>query len=109
MVPELYKDIGSGLNENRCQFKKLLARLPDRDVNTVVVKYRDRLSRYGFGTFESYCNSLGVGVVVMEGRESKEFEQEFSEDIIALIASFSARPYGRRGGRARKEKRAKKP
>jgi len=38
----------------------------------------------------------------------KEFEQEFSEDIIALIASFSARLYGRRGGRARKEKRAKK-
>lgn len=108
LVPELYKDIGSGLNENRKQFRKLLARLPDKDVNTVVVEYKDRLSRYGFGTFESYCNSLGVDVVVMEDRESKEFEQEFSEDIIALIASFSARLYGRRGGRARKEKRAKK-
>lgn len=108
LTPELYKDIGSGLNENRKQFRKLLGRLSDNDVNTVVVEYKDRLSRYGFGTFEAYCNSLGIEVVVMEDRESKEFEQEFSEDIIALIASFSARLYGRRGGRARKEKRAQK-
>ncbi len=33
----------------------------------------------------------------------KEFEQEFAEDIVALIASYSARLYGRRGGRAKKE------
>lgn len=102
LSPELYKDIGSGLNENRRQFKKLLKRLPDPDVHTVVVEYRDRLSRYGFGTFESYCTSLGVRVVVIEDRESKEFEQEFSEDIVALIASFSARLYGRRGGKAKR-------
>jgi len=107
LTPELYKDIGSGLNENRKQFKKLLKRIPEADINTVVVEYKDRLSRYGFGTFESYCNSLGVKVVVIEDRESKEFEQEFSEDIVALIASFSARLYGRRGGKARK-KNAKK-
>lgn len=102
LSPELYKDIGSGLNENRRQFKKLLKRLPDPDVHTVVVEYKDRLSRYGFSTFASYCNSLGVRVVVIEDRESKEFEQEFSEDIVALIASFSARLYGRRGGKAKR-------
>jgi len=106
LIPELYKDIGSGLNENRRQFKKLINRLPDPDVHTVLVEYKDRLSRYGFGTFESYCNSLGIQVVVIEQRESKKFEQEFSEDIVALIASFSARLYGRRGGR--KKKNAKK-
>jgi len=107
LSPELYKDIGSGLNENRKQFKKLLKRIADHDVHSVVVEYKDRLSRYGFKTFEYYCNSLGVAVEVIEDRESKEFEQEFSEDIVALIASFSARLYGRRGGRAKK--RASKP
>ena len=81
----------------------MLKRLPANDVHTVLVEYRDRLSRYGFGTFESYCNSLGIQVVVIEQRESKEFEQEFSEDIVALIASFSARLYGRRGGRKKKD------
>ena len=38
----------------------------------------------------------------MEDKESKEFELEFAEGIVALIASYSARLYGRRGGRARR-------
>lgn len=104
LKPELYKDIGSGLNENRKQFKKLLKRLPDRDISTVLVEYKDRLSRYGFDTFKSYCESLGVSVIVMNEDDSKEFEQEFSEDIVALVASYSARLYGRRGGRSRAKK-----
>jgi putative resolvase len=102
---ELYKDIGSGLNENRKQFKRMCQRVADPDVCAVLVEYKDRLSRYGFETFKSYCTSLGVQVIVMEERESKEFEQEFAEDIVALIASYSARLYGRRGGRARNARR----
>lgn len=100
---ELFKDIGSGLNENRRQFKKLLKRLVDNDVCCVVVEYRDRLSRYGFDTFRGYCESLGVEVEVLQEKESVEFEQEFAEDVVALIASYSARLYGRRGGRKCKE------
>lgn len=100
---ELYKDIGSGLNENRRQFKKLLKRLVSPDVLCVVVEYKDRLSRYGFDTFKEYCESLGVFVDVIQQKDSVEFEQEFAEDIVALIASYSARLYGRRGGRKCKE------
>lgn len=44
----------------------------------------------------------GVDVVVLEDAEPKEFEQEFAQDVVALIASFSARLYGRRGGRKKK-------
>jgi len=104
MSPELYKDIGSGLNENRKRFKKLLKRIPDKDIACVLVEYKDRLSRYGFDTFKSYCESLGVSVIVMNEDDSKEFEQEFSEDIVALVTSYSARLYGRRGGRSRAKK-----
>lgn len=100
---ELFKDIGSGLNENRRGFKKMLRRLTDSDVVAVVVEYKDRLSRYGFDTFKGYCESLGVGVVVLQEKDSVEFEQEFAEDIVALIASYSARLYGRRGGKKCKE------
>jgi len=103
---ELYKDIGSGLNENRAQFKKLLKRLGDPDVRSVLLEYKDRLCRYGFTTFEAYCNTLGVEVEVLERKESVEFEQEFAEDIVALITSYSARLYGRRGGRGKKSKNA---
>jgi predicted site-specific integrase-resolvase len=96
---ELFKDIGSGLNDNRKSFKKLLRRVSKPDVARVVVEYKDRLCRYGFTVFHEYCFGLGVEVLVLQETESKEFEQEFAEDVVALIASFSARLYGRRGGR----------
>jgi len=101
--PELFKDIGSGLNDNRKQFKKMLRRISEPDVARVVVEYKDRLCRYGFSVFQEYCFGLGVEVVILQEAESKEFEQEFAEDVVALIASFSARLYGRRGGRKKKE------
>lgn len=102
--PELYKDIGSGLNENRRQFKKMLKRIAEDDVARVVIEYKDRIARYGFETFKSYCESYGVEVVVLKDAEKKEFEEEMVEDIIALIASYSAKLYGRRGGRKKKGK-----
>lgn len=101
--PELYKDIGSGLNENRRQFKKMLKRIGEDDVARVVIEYKDRIARYGFETFKSYCESYGVEVVVLKDAEKKEFEEEMVEDIIALVTSYSARIYGKRGGR-KKEK-----
>jgi len=100
---ELYKDIGSGLNENRKSFRKLLKRLGGSDVEAVLVEYKDRICRYGFETFKAYCETLGVSVIVLFDNEPKEFEQEFAEDVIALVTSFSARLYGRRGGRKKKE------
>ena len=75
----------------------------ERISRRVVVEHKDRLCRYGFSVFEGYCEGLGVDVVILQGSESKEFEQEFAEDVVALIASFSARSYGRRGGRKEKQ------
>jgi putative resolvase len=100
--PELFKDIGSGLNDNRKEFKKLLKRIPGEDVKRVLIEYKDRLCRYGFAVFQGYCEGLNVDVVILEEKEHKEFEQEFAQDVVALIASFSARLYGRRGGRKKK-------
>jgi predicted site-specific integrase-resolvase len=71
----------------------------DPTVARVVVEYKDRLTRFGFDTFEVYCRNFGVDVVVLEETVSKEFEQEFAEDIISLVASYSGRLYGKRGGR----------
>jgi putative resolvase len=99
---ELYKDIGSGLNENRRDFKKLIKRISVGDVKRIVVEYRDRLSRYGFDTFKSYCDTYKVDIIIIEDSEKKIFEQELAEDIVALVTSYSARLYGRRGGRPKK-------
>lgn len=101
--PELFKEIGSGLTDGRTQFKRLLRRIADPDVKRVIVEYKDRIARFGFETFVGYCANFGVEVVVLQENEPKEFEQECAEDIVALVASYSARLYGRRGGRKRKK------
>jgi putative resolvase len=101
---QTFKDIGSGLNENRKEYKKLLKRITEPDIKRVVLEYKDRLARFGFEIFLSYCKSFGVEVLVLEDSEKKEFEQELAEDMIALITSYSARLYGRRGGKTRHAK-----
>lgn len=97
------QDATGGKGKNRRQFKKMLKRVAEDDVARVVIEYKDRIARYGFETFKSYCESYGVEVVVLKDAEKKEFEEEMVEDIIALVTSYSARIYGKRGGR-KKEK-----
>lgn len=96
---ELFKDIGSGLNENRRNFNKLLKRVADDDVQRVIIEYKDRVARYGFETFKALCDNFGVEVVILNEKEEKSFEEEVVDDIISLVTSYSARIYGKRGGR----------
>lgn len=99
---ELFKDIGSGLNENRRNFKKLLKRVADDDVQRVVIEYKDRVARYGFETFRALCDNFGVEVVILNEKEEQSFEEEMVDDIISLVTSYSARIYGKRGGKKKK-------
>jgi putative resolvase len=96
---ELYKDIGSGLNENRKAFKKLLKQIQKDDVIRVVAEYKDRIVRYGFKIFQEYCNSHDVEIVIIREDKNKTFEEEMTNDIISIVTSYSVRYYGRRGGR----------
>lgn len=100
---ELFKEIGSGLNDNRKELKKLLNRIKTNEIKRLIIEYRDRLTRYGYTLLESYCNAFGVEIVCLEEKEDVPFEQELANDIVALVASYSARMYGRRGGRKKKE------
>lgn len=99
---ELYKEIASGLNEHRPQFKKLLKRIAEGDVARVVVEFRDRIARFGLQMFTEYCDKFGVELVIMKQGETKEFEQEMVDDIVMIMSSYSARLYGRRGGKKKK-------
>lgn len=98
---ELIKDIGSGLNENRKGLKKLIKMVSDGKVKRIVVEYKDRLMRFGLDTFLSYCSKFGTEVLILQDQKGKAFEEELAEDMVALVTSYSARLYGRRGGRKR--------
>lgn len=96
---ELFKDVGSGLNDNRKSFKNMIVRVSKGDVSSIVVEHKDRLTRFGYSSFEEYCRQFGVTIVVIEEKIDKSFEEELSEDLISLITCYSARFYGRRGNR----------
>ena len=89
-------DIGSGLNATRRGLWKLIEMARRRQIDAVVVAYKDRLARFGFEYLEALFRAYGVKVVVAFQEEPKDYMQELVEDLVAVVTSFAARIYGRR-------------
>jgi putative resolvase len=89
-------DIGSGLNTERKSLQKLLALVQDYQVAEVVVTFADRLTRFGLSYLRILFSGYGVTLTVLSPDEDKTPEQEFTEDLLAIIASFAGRLYGLR-------------
>ena len=92
-------DIASGLNEDRRGLRKLIEMAKRREIQAIVVAYRDRLTRFGFEYLKTLFNTLGVDVYVAFQEESKDYVQELVEDFIEIITSFASRIYGKRSRR----------
>jgi predicted site-specific integrase-resolvase len=67
-----------------------------KEVQAIVIAYRDRLTRFGFEYLKTLFNTLGVDVYVVFQEESKNYVQELVEDFIEIATSFTSRIYGRR-------------
>lgn len=91
-------EIGSGLNGQRPQLKKLLA---NPKVQTIVVEHRDRLMRFGAEYVEAALAAQGRKLVVVESCEVKD---DLVQDMLEVLTSFCARLYGRRSARNRAQK-----
>ncbi len=89
-------DIGSGLSATRRQLQRLLRMVREDQVAEVVVTYPDRLTRFGQEYLQVLFDSFGVTLTVLDPGEDKTAEQELTDDLLALIASFSGRLYGMR-------------
>ena len=89
-------DIGSGLKASRRQLQRLLKWVCEDKVGEVAITYEDRLTRFGQEYLETLFACFGVTLTVLEPGEEKTPEQELTDDLLALIASFSGRLYGMR-------------
>ena len=89
-------DIGSGLKASRRQLARLLKLVCEDKVGEVAITYEDRLTRFGQEYLETLFTCFGVTLTVLEPGEEKTPEQELTDDLLALIASFSGRLYGMR-------------
>ncbi len=89
-------DIGSGLNAERKGLQRLLQLAQDRRIVEVVVTYQDRLTRFGFEYLQAFFMTCGVRLTVLDANEETTPEKELTDDLIAIITSFSGRLYGLR-------------
>jgi excisionase family DNA binding protein len=92
-------DVASGLNEDRRGLRELIEMSKRREVQAVVVAYRDRLTRFGFEYLKVLFNTLGVDVYVAFQGEPKDYVQELVEDFVEIATSFASRIYGKRSKR----------
>ena len=96
------EEIASGVNENRRQLNKLLDMIIAGQVCRVVIEWKDRLARFGFTYLKKLCDAFKVEIEIINHRDEQKYEEEITEDIIAIMTSYSARIYGKRGGRCKK-------
>lgn len=89
------EDIGSGLNYKRKHFNSLMQMVERNEVAEIVIAHKDRLVRFGYEWFESFCTSHGTKIVVMNA-ESLSPEEEMTKDLLSIIHCFSSRLYGLR-------------
>jgi len=92
---ELVTDIGSGLNYKRRGLLKVLEQSNKGLVESVVVASKDRLCRFGFDLLVWQFLQNDTKLVVLE-QSDKIPEQEFTEDILAILQVFACRWNGKR-------------
>ncbi len=95
VIVDIIADVGSGLKEERKGLKKLLKMVSEKRVDVVLITYRDRLTRFGYGYLQFFFEKHGVRIeeVLHEEREPLE---ELIEDFLSIIVSFAGKIYGRR-------------
>ncbi|RLI25721.1 IS607 family transposase [Candidatus Bathyarchaeota archaeon] len=95
---EVLTDIGSGLNERRRSFLKLLDMVSEKKVSKVIVAYPDRLTRFGFETLRRLFSAFGTQIEVINFEE-KSPQKELVEDLVAIVSHFAGKLYGMRSHR----------
>ena len=69
----------------------------------IVVAHRDRLARFGFELIQWMAEQNGGQVLVLENTDHSP-QQELTEDILAILHTFSCRLHGLRRYRNQIEK-----
>jgi len=95
--PVVFTDVGSGLNATRPGLARLCKQVESGRVRTVVISFKDRLTRFGFEYLRRYFSSHGASIVVARQPATRSVQDELVEDLIAIITSFSGRVHGMRG------------
>ena len=92
---EIISDIGSGLNFNKKGFKLLLKKITNYEIDTIYIQNKDRLSRFGVGIIEAFCNEFNTKLIIIDQPE-QTYETKLMYDLMSLLTTFSGSIHGRR-------------
>jgi predicted site-specific integrase-resolvase len=67
-------------------------------VRRIILAHRDRLVRFGYSYFETFCERHSTELLVVNG-DTLSPEQELVQDLLAILTVFSARLHGLRSSR----------
>lgn len=92
-IKHVYKEIASGMNDNRLQLNKLI----DSESNIVlIIEHKDRLTRFGYNYLLTYFRTKNIKIDVVNYTDNTQ--ADLIEDLVSIITSFCARLYGQRKG-----------
>ena len=92
---EIITDIGSGINYTKPGLKKLIEKINRKEVDLIVVLYKDRLLRFGFELIEYFAELNNVKIEVLD-KIDKNQDQELVEDLVQIVTVFSCKIQGKR-------------
>ena len=92
---EIITDIGSGINYTKPGLKKLIEKINKKEVDLIVILYKDRLLRFGFELIEYFAELNNVKIEVLD-KIDKNQDQELVEDLVQIITVFSCKIQGKR-------------
>ena len=92
---DVISDIGSGINYEKPGLKRLIEMINKKQVDVIVVLYKDRLLRYGFELVEYFAKLNNVKIEVID-KIDKNQDQELVEDLVQIITVFSCKLQGKR-------------
>ena len=102
-IPKIYTDIGSGLNDKRPRFLKLLIDGISGRYDRLYITYRDRLARFGTHSYEEIFRALQIPIICIRESSETPLENQLIKDVIALITSFAGKLHRSRRGKIAKK------
>ena len=98
---EIISDIGSGINYNKPGLLKLIEKINRKEVDLIVVLYKDRLLRFGFELVEHFASLNNVKIEVWD-KVDKTQDEELVEDLVQIITVFSCKIQGKRKNKTKR-------
>lgn len=79
-IKAIFKEIASGINENRKQLLTMLDAIRAGEVQFVIIEYKDRLARFGYNYLHKYIKDYGVDVIIVHQNDNDDVQKELVED-----------------------------